>query len=193
VLTARTVLIVEDEDMVRQGIAEDLASTGLYQPVEAATLGEASRYLVGVHSRLDLVILDIGLPDGNGREFCTGMRRQGHKIPIILLTGAAGDIDVVRGLNAGATDYIAKPFRASELLARVRARLRAFDNSQDAVFIIGPYRFRPSDGLITRPDCDRRLRLNAKEASMLRYLCRAGNRVTSRQVLLSDVWSDWQV
>ncbi len=164
------------------------ALTGLYQPIEASTLDEASRHLNAMDTQPDLVILDIGLPDGNGREFCAGTRREGHKMPIILLTGAAGDDDVTQGLNAGANDYIAKPFRPKELLARLRAQLRAFEDSQDAVFTIGPYRFRPSARLLTKPDGRERIVLNAKEASMLKYLCRAGARVTSRQMLLNDVW-----
>jgi DNA-binding response OmpR family regulator len=185
---ARRILIVEDNNLVRQDLMELLASTPLYQPLEAANLAEASRYLDAADSRVDLVILDIGLPDGNGREFCIRTRRQGHKMPIILLTGAVGDDDIVRGLSAGANDYVAKPFRGNELLARLRAHLRVFDDSQDAVFTIGRYRFRPSGGVVTTSDDGTRILLSGKEVSVLKYLCRAGNRVTSRRVLLQDVW-----
>src|SRR5208282_387425 len=138
----RPILIVEDDDAVRQMLVEHVAATGQFHSVEASTLSEATRYLDAAESRFDSIILDINLPDGDGRDFCAKMRRQGHRMPIIMLTGAANEEDVVLGLDSGANDYISKPFRASELLARLNAQLRTFDSSEDAVFTIGPYTFR---------------------------------------------------
>jgi DNA-binding response OmpR family regulator len=95
---------------------------------------------------------------------------------------------VVRGLDSGANDYIAKPFRLNELLARLRAQLRIFENSEDAVFSIGPYTFRPSAKLLQDPAKNRRIRLTEKEAAILKFLYRAGTRAVARQVLLNEVW-----
>jgi DNA-binding response OmpR family regulator len=95
---------------------------------------------------------------------------------------------VVRGLDAGANDYIAKPFRLNELLARVRAQLRVFDNSEDAVFTIGPYMFRPSAKLLLEPAKNRKIRLTDKESNILKFLYRAAGRPVPRQVLLNEVW-----
>jgi DNA-binding response OmpR family regulator len=109
-------------------------------------------------------------------------------MPVIMVTGADAEQDVVRGLDAGANDYLAKPFRLPELLARVRAQLRVFDNSEDAVFLIGPYIFRPSAKLLQEPARNRKMRLTNKECSILKYLYRAGGKAVSRQVLLNEVW-----
>ena len=109
-------------------------------------------------------------------------------MPIIMLTGSDAETDVVRGLDSGANDYIAKPFRLNELLARLRAQLRIFENSEDAVFTIGPYTFRPSAKLLQDPAKNRRIRLTEKEAAILKYLYRAGGRPVGRQILLNEVW-----
>ena len=113
--------------------------------------GEAEARLTASDARFDAVILDVRLPDGDGRDFCVRLRRQGQAMPIIMLTGSDAETDVVRGLDAGANDYIAKPFRLAELLARLRAQLRSFENSEDAVFTIGPYTFRPSAKVLQDP------------------------------------------
>jgi DNA-binding response OmpR family regulator len=183
----RPILIVEDDDALRQVLADQVASSGLFQSVEASTLEEASRYLGAAEARFDSIILDINLPDGDGRDFCAQVRRLGHTMPIIMLTGTAGEDDIVSGLNAGANDYIAKPFRANELLARLQAQLRVFDNSEDAVFTIGPYTFRPAAKALIGSN-NRRLRLTSKEVDIIKFLYRHANLVVSRQTLLDEVW-----
>ena len=185
---ARPILIVEDDDALRQVLADQVALSGAYQSVEASTLDEASRHLGAVDARFDSIILDINLPDGDGRDFCARIRKQGHTMPIIMLTGAAEEGDVISGLNSGANDYIAKPFRVNELMARLQAQLRLFDTSEDAVFTIGPYTFRPASKLLIGPDKKQRLRLTAKEVDILKFLYRHANKVVSRQVLLDEVW-----
>ena len=140
----RPILIVEDDAALREAIAEHFASEQEFALFTAATLGEADAAINAKEAHFDAVILDIGMPDGDGRDFCTKLRQEGHRMPVIMLTGSDGEADVVRGLDGGAADYIVKPFRANELLARLRAQLRIFDNTEDAVFSIGPYTFRPS-------------------------------------------------
>ena len=109
-------------------------------------------------------------------------------MPVIMVTGADAESDVVRGLDAGANDYLAKPYRLPELLARVRAQLRVFDNSEDAVFTIGPYMFRPSAKLLLEPVRNRKVRLTDKESAILKFLYRAGGKAVPRQILLNEVW-----
>ena len=162
-------------------------ASGLFHPVEAATLAEASQQIGSLDARFDAILLDISLPDGDGRDFCAQIRKQGHAMPVIMLTGAADDADIVSGLNAGANDYIAKPFRGNELLARLQAQLRVFDSSEAAVFTIGSYTFRPDAKLLVGAD-KRRLRLTAKEVDILKFLYRNANQVVSRQALLGEVW-----
>lgn len=187
-MSARPILIVEDDEALRQVLVDQVTSSGVYQSFEAATLGEASQHLGAADARFDSIILDINLPDGDGRDFCAKIRKQGHTMPVIMLTGAFEEADVVSGLNSGANDYIAKPFRANELLARLQAQLRLFDTSEAAVFTIGPYTFRPAAKLLIGADKKQRLRLTAKEVDILKFLYRNANRVVSRQVLLDEVW-----
>jgi DNA-binding response OmpR family regulator len=184
----RPILIVDDDDALRSTLMEQLAFDGEFAPVEAATIAEADARLSAEDARFDTVLLDIALPDGDGRDLCAKLRRQGLRMPIIMLTGADAEQDVVRGLDAGANDYIPKPFRLAELLARVRAQLRVFDNSEDAVFTIGPYTFRPSAKLLLEAARNRKIRLTEKEAAILKYLYRSGGRPVARQVLLNEVW-----
>ena len=172
--TDRPILIVEDDVAVRETLAAHLAVGGGFTTVGAATLEEANANLAAEDKRFDTVLLDVGLPDGNGFDFCVKLRQLGHNMPIIMLTGWDTEADIVRGLQAGASDYIAKPFRSDELLARIRAQLRMFESSDDAVFDIGPYAFRPAAKLLQDRARSRRIRLTGKEAAILKFLYHAG-------------------
>ncbi|HEY8611058.1 MAG TPA: response regulator transcription factor [Roseomonas sp.] len=184
----RPILIVDDDTALRATLSEQLAIEGEFAPREAGSMAEAGQILLAESARFDAVLLDIGLPDGDGRDLCAELRRNGLKVPIIMLTGADAEQDIVRGLDSGANDYIAKPFRIMELLARLRAQLRGFDNSEDAVFVIGPYTFRPSAKMLQDPGRNRRIRLTEKECAILKFLYRAGGRPVGRQILLNEVW-----
>jgi DNA-binding response OmpR family regulator len=185
---ARPILIVEDDDTLRQVLTDQLVSNGLFQITEAATLDEANRHLGASEARFDAIILDLTLPDGDGRGFCAKIRKQGHMMPVIMLTGATDESDVVSGLGAGANDYIAKPFRTNELLARLQAQLRRFDTSEHAVFTIGPYTFRPAAKLLIGADKKQRIRLTTKEVDLVKFLHRQPNCLVSRKELLDAVW-----
>ncbi|MBS0560533.1 MAG: response regulator transcription factor [Proteobacteria bacterium] len=184
----RPILIVDDDRALRTTLAEQLSFDGEFVAEEAETAAEAEERLNQADARFDAIILDISLPDGDGRDLCARLRRQGVKIPIIMLTGSDSESDVVRGLDSGANDYIAKPFRLAELLARLRAQLRIFENSEDAVFVVGPYLFRPSAKLLQDQARNRRIRLTEKEAAILKFLYRSGTRPVARQILLNEVW-----
>jgi DNA-binding response OmpR family regulator len=124
----------------------------------------------------------------DGREVCKVMRRIGYKMPIIMLTAADTDADTILGLESGANDYITKPFRIAVLLARMRAQLRQHEQSEDAVFTIGPYTFRPSAKLLLDSETNRKIRLTEKETAIIKYLYRSGGQVVARGVLLDEVW-----
>src|SRR5690349_17187535 len=112
---ARSILIVEDDAALRATLAEQISLEGDFTADEAESASEAEAKLGSADARYDAILLDIGLPDGDGRELCAKLRREGKKMPVIMLTGADTEADVVRGLDAGANDYIAKPFRLNEL------------------------------------------------------------------------------
>ena len=184
----RPILIVDDDRALRDTLVEQLTLDGEFSATQAASVAEAEAALASQNARFDAILLDVSLPDGDGRDLCVKLRKQGVKVPIIMLTASDDEMDVVRGLDSGANDYIAKPFRLAELLARVRAQLRIFENSEDATFNIGPFVFRPSAKQLSEPATNRRIRLTEKEAAILKYLYRAGRRPVARQVLLNEVW-----
>lgn len=183
--TVKKILIVDDDDAICETLSEQFSLGDEFSTMEARTAAEG----IGIAKSefIDLVILDINLPDLDGREACKIMRRNSYKGPIVMLTGESSDADTILGLDAGANDYVAKPFKFGVLLARVRAQLRQHEQSEDAVFKIGPYTFRPSAKLLIRND-SRKVRLTEKEASILKYLYRAGEQVVGREVLLHEVW-----
>ena len=116
------------------------------------------------------------------------MRRNGIKSPILMLTAADSDVETILGLDSGANDYVAKPFRLSVLLARLRAQLRQHEQSEDAVFTIGPYTFRPSAKMLIHNETKKKIDLTALETSILKYLYRSGANVVGRDILLEEVW-----
>ena len=181
----RKILIVDDDDDLRESLVEQL---DLHQEFEIANVATATEGIQHVKSdHADLVLLDVGLPDLDGREACKLMRRSGFKSPVIMLTAQDSDSDTILGLESGANDYVAKPFRFAVLLARIRAQLRQHENSEDAVFAIGHYTFRPSAKLLV-DEADRKVRLTEKETAILKYLYRSGEKVVTREVLLHEVW-----
>lgn len=181
----KKILLVDDEEDLRDALAEQLLITEEFDVVQAGTGSEA---LTAVKSAdLDLIILDVGLPDSDGRELCKLMRKQGIKCPIIMLTGHDSDADTILGLDAGANDYVTKPFKFSVLLARIRSHLRQFEHSEDATFPLGPYTFKPSQKILMSED-ERKIRLTEKETNILKYLLRSGEASVSRDELLHEVW-----
>src|SRR5262249_47865278 len=132
-------------------------------------------------------LLDVGLPDMDGRLLCRELRAANIHSPVIMLTAAGSETDTIDGLEAGANDYVSKPFRFGVLLARIRAQLRAHEQTEDAVFQIGPYQFKPGVKMLIDAQM-KRVRLTEKETSILKYLYRAGQSVVGREVLLREVW-----
>ncbi|MCB1477122.1 MAG: response regulator transcription factor [Rhodobiaceae bacterium] len=183
--TARHILIVDDDAVLRESLLEQFSLHEEFAMSEAASAQAAINKVREDH--FDMIILDVGLPDMDGREACKLLRKGGFKNPILMLTGHDSDSDTILGLESGANDYITKPFRFMVLLARVRAQLRQHEQSEDAIFNIGPYTFKPAQKLLLR-DNGSKLRLTEKEASILRYLYRAEEAVVSREDLLQDVW-----
>ncbi len=185
-MTAKRILLVDDEDSLRQSVAEQLELHDEFTTTQCDSGGDS---LTAVKEDLfDLILLDVGLPDLDGREVCKMMRRGGVKCPIIMLTALDGDADTILGLESGANDYVTKPFKFAVLLARIRAQLRQHEQSEDAVFTIGDYTFRPSAKLMVHNDTAQKVRLTEKEAAILKFLYRAGDKVVSRDILLNEVW-----
>jgi len=185
-MTVKKILLIDDDDDLREGLAEQLALHEEFEPIQAETASQGIE-MAREHG-LDMILLDVGLPDIDGREACRMMRKAGVKLPIIMLTGADTDADAILGLESGANDYVTKPFRFGVLLARMRAHLRQHEQSEDAVFQIGPYTFKPAAKLLVRDANGSKLRLTEKETSILKYLYRSAGKAVGREELLNEVW-----
>jgi DNA-binding response OmpR family regulator len=181
----KTILIVDDDVDLRGALAEQLELHEEFSTVEVGAGAEGAR--VAKEIRPDLILLDVDLPDIDGREACRLMRKSGVSSPVIMLTAASTDSDTILGLDSGANDYVTKPFKFAVLLARIRAQLRTHEQSEDAVFRIGPYVFRPSQKLLL-DDRGKKVRLTEKETNILKYLYRAAPKAVPRDELLAEVW-----
>ncbi|MBK8159984.1 MAG: response regulator transcription factor [Rhodospirillaceae bacterium] len=182
----RRILLVDDDEALRKTLAEQLAVDGEFTCVEAGTAAEA--LTVAQREKPDAILLDVGLPDGDGRQVCQSLRKAGISVPIIMVTASSGEADTIRGLDMGANDYISKPFRLGELLARLRAHLRQHEHSEDALIPIGPYVFKPNVKMLVDEKANKKIRLTEKETAILKYLYRAEQRAVGRETLLGEVW-----
>jgi DNA-binding response OmpR family regulator len=174
------VLLAEDDPAISEPLARALLREGYEVDVRAD--GRAA--LEGANQNPDLVVLDLGLPHIDGLEVCRRIRASGLTVPVLILTARADEVDLVVGLDAGADDYVTKPFRLAELLARVRALMRRHPTDT------GP------DGAGVRIDPEARraffneeeLQLTAKEFDLLRVLVREQGKVVSREQLMREIW-----
>ncbi len=181
----KTILIIDDDVELREALAEQLELHEEFKTAQAGTGGEGLR--LGRELKPDLILLDVDLPDLDGRETCRMLRKAGVAAPVIMLTAAVADSDTILGLEAGANAYVTKPFKFGVLLAHIRAQLRSHEQSEDAIFRIGPYEFRPAAKLLT-DERQKKIRLTEKETNILKYLYRAGGKPVSREELLAEVW-----
>ncbi|MBR46051.1 MAG: DNA-binding response regulator [Rhodospirillaceae bacterium] len=182
----KSILLIDDDNDLRTSLAEQL---GVYEEFTASEVASGAEALeITKAQSFDLVLLDVGLPDMDGRELCKLLRRNGVKSPIIMLTGADSESDTILGRDSGANDYVTKPFRLGVLLARIRAQLRQHEQSEDATISIGRFTFRPAAKVLIDPDSERKVRLTEKETVILKYLYRAQDQVVGRDVLLNEVW-----
>ncbi|GAB76762.1 DNA-binding response regulator, OmpR family, contains REC and winged-helix (wHTH) domain [Austwickia chelonae] len=174
------VLLAEDDPAISEPLARALRREGYTVTVS----DDGLRALAAAQDNPDLVILDLGLPTMDGLEVCRRLRGEGRTAPILILTARADEVDTVVGLDAGADDYVTKPFRLAELLARVRALLRRTPGSagEDE----GGIRI---DAQARRAYMnDEELQLTAKEFDLLRVLVREQGKVVSREQLMREVW-----
>ncbi|MDE0783938.1 MAG: response regulator transcription factor, partial [Planktomarina sp.] len=180
----KILLVVDDEDL-RKALTEQLMLSEDFK-VSEGTDGAQAIEKVNQQS-FDLIILDVGLPDTDGRELCRLMRKHGVKSSILMLTGSDTDASKVLGLYAGTNDYITKPFKFPVLLARIRAQLRQYKQSEDAILRLGPYRFNPTGKLLLE-ETGNQIRLTEKETNILKFLYQAKESVVQRDTLLHEVW-----
>jgi DNA-binding response OmpR family regulator len=177
------ILIAEDEERIVSFLEKGLRASG-YTTLAVATGVEALS--LARDDDFDLLILDLGLPGMDGHEVLRGLRARGERLPVVILTARDGVEDTVEGLEGGADDYVTKPFRFEELLARIRLRLRDDSSVEATILRAGAVSLdlrsrRASVG-------DRVVDLTAREFSLLEMFLRHADQVLSREQLLSNVW-----
>ena len=179
-------MLIDDDDMVRLVLRQQFEQEGLTAIHEAADAQTALDTIDDFAP--DMVLLDVQLPDGNGFDICRKLRNRGFDKPILMLTGQDAEDDIVQGLEAGANDYIAKPMRMGELMARMRTHLRQHKLSDDARFQIHGLDFVPSQKMIASRETGAKVVLTEKETMILKMLNKNAPDTVSRDVLLSEIW-----
>ncbi|MEU6643772.1 response regulator transcription factor [Saccharomonospora sp. NPDC046836] len=176
------VLLAEDDPAIAEPLSRALQREGY--DVEVVADGPSALQLAS-GDRVDLLVLDLGLPEMDGLEVCRRLRAKGTELPVLMLTARTDEVDFVVGLDAGADDYVAKPFRLAELLARIRALLR---RRVPEVLDIGGVRMDVGARLVTVHG--REVQLANKEFELLRVLMSRAGQVVSREEILAEVWNE---
>ena len=179
------VLLLDADAEFRGMMADQLRAAG-FASTEAATVAEAEALVLRGPVQFEALLLDVSLPDGDGCDLCARLRAARQHMPVLMLAGSDAKRDVVRGLAAGAHDFLAKPVRPPVLIARLRAQLRHHEHSTDAVLTVGPWRFHPAQKVLL-DQAGGRILLTLKEVGILRCLLRMDGAVAPQR-LLADVW-----
>jgi two-component system OmpR family response regulator len=177
------ILIVEDEPSLARQLRQTLESAGY--AVDSASDGEEGQFL-GETESYDAVILDLGLPEVDGLTVLDRWRKAGHKMPVLVLTARDSWSDKVAGLDAGADDYLAKPFQSEELIARLRALIRRASGNASSELVAGPVRLDTRSGRVTLSG--EPVKLTAQEYKLLSYLMHHKGKVVSRTELIEHIY-----
>ena len=180
------ILLCDDDEILRGILAQQLRFHEEFIVSEAGTAMQALE--LAKNENFDLIILDIGLPDLDGHELCRMMRKINITAPIIMLTANISESDTILGLDAGANDYVTKPFKFGVLLARIRAHLRQYSQRTDASFTVGPYLFKPAEKCLTHRNTGDKITLTEKENNIIKFLQKAGGKPVTCEILLGEIW-----
>lgn len=180
------IITIEDDQHLLETLVDQLSQEDEFEVYGAPNLAEG-RELINHHDP-DLVLLDVMLPDGDGRDMCRWIRGQGFVMPILMLTGQDSEADTIDGLEEGANDYIAKPLRLGELLARIRTHLRQYQHQENARIKIGAFHFIQGRKILSHRETGETLNLTEKESAIIKYLLKKSGQVTPKSELLEEVW-----
>jgi DNA-binding response OmpR family regulator len=180
------ILAIDDDHHFLDTLIEQISLEPEFIVEGVDCLTEAKKKLADIDP--DLILMNVSLPDGDGRDMCRWIRAQGYTIPILMLTAQHGEMDTIEGLEAGANDYIAKPLRLRELLARIRTHLRQYQLRSDARVSIGAFFFNSGSKTLTHQQTGKMLGLTEKEAAIIRFMCKQKGKEVKKQNLLEQVW-----
>ncbi len=178
----KSILAIEDDNDLREFLKEILSDHGYL--VQTASRGVEALTIIK-KTEPDLIILDLGLPDIDGENVCSQIKKDHHNIPIIILTAKDGVSNIVRGLEIGADDYMTKPFDGDELLARIKTRLRSVPGNE-AKLKIGDLELNPANHEVKRGG--KPVKLTPQEFKLLQYLMINKDRILTRDMILSRLW-----
>jgi len=179
------ILVIEDDEVIAERLHHALTKEGY--AVDTVPDGERGLALAQIRP-YSLILLDVMLPGRDGVSVCEALRRGRHNVPILMLTARGQVEDKVRGLDAGADDYLPKPFEFKELLARIRALLRRDKTQKSAVLVVDDLEIDAAAKVVRRAGRD--LHLTPREFSLLEALARNQGRVLTRDVIIEQVWAD---
>ena len=182
------IFLLEDDETLGRGIAMALSGPEV-SVIRRSTLAQARVALA--EEQFDLLILDINLPDGSGLDLLRQVRSEGSATPVILLTANDLELDEVTGLEAGADDYITKPFSMEELTFRIEAilrRVRGKKNKESSIYKIGKFTFDTQKQILSTPE--KQTKLTTKESELLGLLCAHANEILQRDFALKTIWID---
>lgn len=185
-LQSARIMIVDDDVNLCQILFSQLKNVGVQNLAEAKTAAEVFQKIEDFQP--DILILDVQLPDGSGFDICKKLRDQGFEKPILMLTAKDAEANIIKGLETGANDYIAKPMRFGELLARIRSQLRQFRTSDDVRFTAHFLDFIPANKTLAAPHNQRIITLTEKETLILKRLFRSWPDSVSRDNFLQEIW-----
>ncbi len=185
-LSSSKLLLVDDDTFLTEVLTIQLQKEGIGEILSSGNIGDTKTLLT--EFRPDILLLDVNLPDGSGIDLCDFLRQAGFEKPIIMLTGKGIEFDAINGLNAGANDYIKKPIRLGDLLARVKAQLRQFKSSDADRFTIGRLEFTPANKMMSIAGKPKRITLTEKETLIFKMMVRSFPTPVSKKALLQEVW-----
>ena len=182
----KTILFVSEALLLKELLLDQLQKQGEYLLEESLSVTEAISLIVKEH--FDCILIDSSLADVSLSNLCKNIRQEGVRSPIILVAEELGEDVAIVALDAGANDYVLKPFKINVLVAKIRSNIRQFEQSEFAILRFGRFSFKPGDKILLNNSSKEEVRLTDKEAAIIKLLYLSGGEVVTRATLLEEVW-----
>ena len=182
----KTILFVSEALLLKELLLDQLQKQGEYLLEESLSVTEAISLIVKEH--FDCILIDSSLADVSLSNLCKNIRQEGVRSPIILVAEELGEDVAIVALDAGANDYVLKPFKINVLVAKIRSNIRQFEQSEFAILRFGRFSFKPGDRILLNNSSKEEVRLTEKETAIIKLLYLSGGEVVTRATLLEEVW-----
>ncbi len=182
----KTILFVSEALLLKELLLDQLQKQGEYLLEESLSVTEAISLIVKEH--FDCILVDSSLADVSLSNLCKNIRQEGVRSPIILVAEELGEDGAIVALDAGANDYVLKPFKINVLVAKIRSNIRQFEQSEFAILRFGRFSFKPGDKILLNNSSKEEVRLTDKETAIIKLLYLSGGEVVTRATLLEEVW-----